>query len=188
MIQRALDAGVEMIVAVGNGDVAKDSHAAAHRLAERYNFIYTTVGVHPHEARLLDADSVDTRGEGAGLVVPVGAGRPDGLLPRHLPESKAEGGRCPRPGRKRRRPDLAWFLVLPPATRLRRARAHRHDGGAVARRKIRAALRPSGRGGAQHRRPIGPIVAARTPHAGSMLSQAWYGLCYAGRSVALSAP
>ena len=54
MIQRALDAGVEMIVAVGNGDVAKDSHAAAHRLAEKYDFIYTTVGVHPHEARLLD--------------------------------------------------------------------------------------------------------------------------------------
>ncbi|HJQ23665.1 MAG TPA: TatD family hydrolase [Blastocatellia bacterium] len=54
MIERALDAGVEIIVAVGNGDVAKDSHAAAHRLAEKYDFIYTTVGVHPHEARLLD--------------------------------------------------------------------------------------------------------------------------------------
>lgn len=54
VIQRALDAGVEIIVCVGNGEVAADSHAAAFRLAEQYPFIYTTVGVHPHEARLLD--------------------------------------------------------------------------------------------------------------------------------------
>lgn len=54
VIQRALDAGVETIVCVGNGEVAADSHAAAFRLADRHPFIYTTVGVHPHEARLLD--------------------------------------------------------------------------------------------------------------------------------------
>ena len=54
VIQRALDAGVEIIVCVGDGEVAADSHAAAFRIAEKYSFIYTTVGVHPHEARLLD--------------------------------------------------------------------------------------------------------------------------------------
>ncbi len=54
VIQRALDAGVEIIVCVGDGEVAADSHAAAFRLAQAYPFIYTTVGVHPHEARLLD--------------------------------------------------------------------------------------------------------------------------------------
>jgi TatD DNase family protein len=54
VIQRALDAGVEIIVCVGDGEVAADSHAAAFRIAEEYPFIYTTVGVHPHEARLLD--------------------------------------------------------------------------------------------------------------------------------------
>ncbi len=54
MIARALESGVEIIVAVGNGDITRDSHAAAFGLAERYPFIYTTVGVHPHEARLLD--------------------------------------------------------------------------------------------------------------------------------------
>ncbi len=54
VIARARAAGVQIIVAVGNGDVSKDSHASAFRLAERYPFIYTTVGVHPHEARLLD--------------------------------------------------------------------------------------------------------------------------------------
>jgi TatD DNase family protein len=54
VIQRAHHAGVEIIVCVGNGDIAKDSHAAAFRLAEKHDFIYTTVGVHPHEARLVD--------------------------------------------------------------------------------------------------------------------------------------
>lgn len=54
VIQRALAAGVEIIVCVGNGEVAADSHAAAFSLAEEYPYIYTTVGVHPHEARLLD--------------------------------------------------------------------------------------------------------------------------------------
>jgi len=54
VIQRALDAGVEIIVCVGDGDVANDSHEAAFRLADEHPFIYTTVGVHPHEARLLD--------------------------------------------------------------------------------------------------------------------------------------
>ena len=56
MIRRALDAGVEIIVNVGNGDVAKDSHASAFRVAEKHSFIYTTAGVHPHEASLLDDD------------------------------------------------------------------------------------------------------------------------------------
>ncbi|HKG21404.1 MAG TPA: TatD family hydrolase, partial [Blastocatellia bacterium] len=54
VIRRALDAGVEIIVDVGNGDISADSHSAALRLAEAHPFIYTTVGVHPHEARLLD--------------------------------------------------------------------------------------------------------------------------------------
>jgi TatD DNase family protein len=56
VIRSALDAGVEIIVCVGNGDVSKDSHAAAFRIAEEHDFIYTTVGVHPHEARLLVQD------------------------------------------------------------------------------------------------------------------------------------
>src|SRR5215216_3291760 len=54
VIERARRAGVEVIVNVGNGDVSKDSHRSAFRVAEEHSFIYTTVGVHPHEARLLD--------------------------------------------------------------------------------------------------------------------------------------
>lgn len=54
VIERALAAGIEIIVNVGNGDVERDSHSKAISIAENYTFIYTTVGVHPHEARLLD--------------------------------------------------------------------------------------------------------------------------------------
>jgi TatD DNase family protein len=54
VIQRALEAGVDIIVDIGNGEIARDSHSNALRLAEQYPFIYTTVGVHPHEARLFD--------------------------------------------------------------------------------------------------------------------------------------
>jgi len=54
VIQRALDAGVDLIVDIGDGDVSRDSHSAAFKVAEQYSFIFTTVGVHPHEARLLD--------------------------------------------------------------------------------------------------------------------------------------
>src|SRR5689334_20439935 len=63
MIARAREAGVEIIVAVGNGNVSKDSHTAAHRIADKYDFIYTTVGVHPHEARLLDGPMYDRLAE-----------------------------------------------------------------------------------------------------------------------------
>jgi TatD DNase family protein len=55
VVRRALDAGVDIIVDVGNGDIGHDSHSAAFRVAEQYPFIYTTVGVHPHEASLLDS-------------------------------------------------------------------------------------------------------------------------------------
>ena len=54
VIQRALAVGVDIIVDIGNGDIVRDSHSTAIRLAEQYPFVYTTVGVHPHEARLFD--------------------------------------------------------------------------------------------------------------------------------------
>ena len=56
VIERARSVGVEIIVCVGNGEVASDSHQKAFRVAEEHPFIYTTVGVHPHEARLLDTE------------------------------------------------------------------------------------------------------------------------------------
>jgi len=49
VIQRALSAGVRLILAVGTGDGPPDLEAGI-RLAEAYSFIYATVGVHPHDA------------------------------------------------------------------------------------------------------------------------------------------
>lgn len=49
VIQRALDAGVTHMLAIGTGDGPPDLEAAI-RLAGKYEFIYATVGVHPHDA------------------------------------------------------------------------------------------------------------------------------------------
>ena len=49
VIERARAAGVERMMAVGTGDGPPDLEAAV-RLADRYPFIYATIGVHPHDA------------------------------------------------------------------------------------------------------------------------------------------
>jgi TatD DNase family protein len=49
VIQRALDAGIEHMVAIGTGSGPPDLEAGI-RLAERYAAFYATVGVHPHDA------------------------------------------------------------------------------------------------------------------------------------------
>jgi TatD DNase family protein len=51
-IQRAHDAGVRALLAIGNGD-GPDDVACAIPFAEQYPWIYASIGVHPHEARLL---------------------------------------------------------------------------------------------------------------------------------------
>jgi TatD DNase family protein len=53
VIDRARAAGVRTIVAIGNGDGPADVDCGI-RLAEKYDFIYATLGIHPHEARLAD--------------------------------------------------------------------------------------------------------------------------------------
>jgi TatD DNase family protein len=53
VIARAREAGVENIVAIGNGDGPADVDCGI-KLAEKYDFIYATLGIHPHEARLAD--------------------------------------------------------------------------------------------------------------------------------------
>ncbi len=49
VIQRALDAGVERMVAIGTGSGPPDLEAGI-RLADRFAAFYATVGVHPHDA------------------------------------------------------------------------------------------------------------------------------------------
>ena len=51
VIARAREAGVGTIVAIGNGDGPEDCDCAI-RLAEKYDFMYATLGIHPHEAAL----------------------------------------------------------------------------------------------------------------------------------------
>jgi TatD DNase family protein len=49
VIERALAAGVERMVAIGTGDGPPDLEVGI-RLADQYSAIFATVGVHPHEA------------------------------------------------------------------------------------------------------------------------------------------
>jgi len=51
MLQRARDAGVETILAIG-GAGGPDQLASAIPFAEQHNWIYATAGIHPHEAKL----------------------------------------------------------------------------------------------------------------------------------------
>jgi TatD DNase family protein len=53
VIARARESGVQAIVAIGNGD-GPGTLDCGIQLAEKYDFIYATVGIHPHEARLAD--------------------------------------------------------------------------------------------------------------------------------------
>jgi TatD DNase family protein len=58
VIARAREAGVQTMVAIGNGDGPPQLDAGV-KLAEQYPFMYATVGVHPHEARLADQTAYD---------------------------------------------------------------------------------------------------------------------------------
>lgn len=51
MIARAQEAGVTTIVAIGSG-TGPGSLDCGIQLAERFPFIYATIGIHPHEAKL----------------------------------------------------------------------------------------------------------------------------------------
>jgi len=49
VIERARAAGVERMMAIGTGDGPPDLETAV-RQADRYPFIYATIGIHPHDA------------------------------------------------------------------------------------------------------------------------------------------
>jgi TatD DNase family protein len=49
VIERALAAGVETMMAIGTGDGPPDLETAV-RQADRHAFIYATIGIHPHDA------------------------------------------------------------------------------------------------------------------------------------------
>jgi len=53
VIQRALSAGVGILVAIGTGEGPHDLDAGL-RLARQHEFVYATAGVHPHDAAKAD--------------------------------------------------------------------------------------------------------------------------------------
>jgi TatD DNase family protein len=73
VIARASDAGVETIIAVGGaGDMSSNTEAIA--LAACFSTVYATVGMHPHDAKDVDADELQKLRELAthGKVIAVG--------------------------------------------------------------------------------------------------------------------
>jgi TatD DNase family protein len=62
VITRAREAGIEAIVAIGNGDGPVNFDCGI-LLAEKYEFIYATIGIHPHEAKLADPAALDRMAE-----------------------------------------------------------------------------------------------------------------------------
>lgn len=57
-IQRAWDAGVRRILTIGNG-TGPDDMACGIPIAERYDWIWTSAGVHPHDASRFEAKHLD---------------------------------------------------------------------------------------------------------------------------------
>jgi len=58
MLQRARDAGISTLLAVGTGP-GPEKLDAAIPYAEQHDWIYTTVGVHPHEAKEVTQQHLD---------------------------------------------------------------------------------------------------------------------------------
>jgi TatD DNase family protein len=54
VVQRATDAGVVAMLCVGTGDPRTDDFRKAVAVAERYDNVFASVGVHPHDAKLYD--------------------------------------------------------------------------------------------------------------------------------------
>lgn len=54
VVQRAKDAGVAAMLNIGTGDPHSDDFRKAVAVAERYDNVYASVGVHPHDAKLYD--------------------------------------------------------------------------------------------------------------------------------------
>ena len=54
VVQRARDAGVAAMLNVGTGDPHSDDFHRAVAVAEKYENVFASVGVHPHDAKLYD--------------------------------------------------------------------------------------------------------------------------------------
>ncbi len=59
VVARAKAAGVDVMLCVGTGDPHTGEIARAVETAERYNNVFASVGVHPHDARMYDDKAED---------------------------------------------------------------------------------------------------------------------------------
>lgn len=57
VVMRARDAGVAAMLNVGTGDPHSDDFRKAVAVAEKYENVFASVGVHPHDAKLYDDDA-----------------------------------------------------------------------------------------------------------------------------------
>lgn len=57
VIARALDAGVRIMLNIGTGEPKSGSFEKAVELAEKYDSVFASVGVHPHDAKLFDDEA-----------------------------------------------------------------------------------------------------------------------------------
>ncbi len=60
IVQRAKDAGVKMMLTVGTGNPLDGEIERAVRVAEDYENVFASIGVHPHDAKLY-TDAAETR-------------------------------------------------------------------------------------------------------------------------------
>jgi TatD DNase family protein len=58
VLDRAIESGVDRMLAIGTGDGPPELDRAV-RIAERYEQVYATIGVHPHDAAKVTAKSLD---------------------------------------------------------------------------------------------------------------------------------
>ena len=56
VVRSAAEAGVGLMLTVGTGDPHSGEIARAVQVAERYDNVYASVGVHPHDAKIYDDD------------------------------------------------------------------------------------------------------------------------------------
>jgi TatD DNase family protein len=62
VLKRAREAGVDLLLAIGTGSGPPDLEAAI-RLAAEHDFVYATVGVHPHDASKATSETYDRLAE-----------------------------------------------------------------------------------------------------------------------------
>ena len=74
VIARARAAGVEILLEIAGSDIGAGSLQPGLRLAEKYDFIYAAVGLHPHEASLFDPELEATLLAAAGHPKVIGWG------------------------------------------------------------------------------------------------------------------